>query len=135
MEWLGSKSDDETEKLVSEARKEMPQLRKKFKMRQKGEKREKLFERQQARERANANRLQEQELITLSICYYGLWQNTEQVDSMLDSLKTKTDKIAALKAQVRFRKEILKQDTGDTSAFSFSKVVAGKSPANSGRAH
>ena len=45
---------------------------------------------------------------------------------MLTSLQTKSDKLAALKAQLRFRKDILKQDTGDSNAFSFSKVVSGK---------
>ena len=39
---------------------------------------------------------------------------------------TKKSKVNALKSQLRFRKEILKQKTGDQSVFNFSTVKDGK---------
>ena len=75
MEWLSSISAEEAGKLVAEARKSVTQLRKTFKMRRDiitARRREKLFEQQQALERANAKRLQEQELITLDMLLWSL---------------------------------------------------------------
>lgn len=45
---------------------------------------------------------------TDDVLFWGLWQTIDQVDVMLNTI-TNDEKIKALKAQVRFRKNILKQ--------------------------
>ena len=52
---------------------------------------------------------------------HGLWQTEGEVENMLRSYKTKTSKIDALKAQIKFRTDVLKQKAEDKKSFSFSK--------------
>ena len=52
---------------------------------------------------------------------HGLWQTEGEVENMLRSYETKTSKIDALKAQIKFRRDVLKQKAEDKKSFSFSK--------------
>ena len=45
-------------------------------------------------------KLQEKERLTENILMYGLWQFKEQVNEQLSKLKTKKQKVKALKAQL-----------------------------------
>lgn len=51
------------------------------------------------------------------VLYYGLWQNTEDVDKILDELKDLTEKKKAILAQLRFRQKVLKQSVSDKKYF------------------
>lgn len=59
---------------------------------------------EKARKRQEEETMQE----TDDVLFWGLWQTIDQVDVMLNTI-TNDEKIKALKAQVRFRKNILKQ--------------------------
>ncbi len=60
------------------------------------------------------------ELEMNDICYYGLWQTVDQVNSTLSTINSDKEKIDALKAQLHFRKNILEQDYRDKKVFNFS---------------
>ena len=48
-------------------------------------------------------KLKEKEQLTENIVAYGLWQSREQVEDKLSALKTKKEKVKALKVQLDFR--------------------------------
>ena len=59
--------------------------------------------------------------MTKAVCDYGLWQSEEQVNEGLQRLKTDTDRREALKSQLRFRKNVLKQKHRDPKLYNFSR--------------
>lgn len=63
-------------------------------------------------------------LQTNDILYWGLWQTIEQVENILKPMKEK-DKVEALNAQFRFRKNILQQRTSNSEVFNFTKSESG----------
>lgn len=65
------------------------------------------------------------EKITSELTEYGLWITSQQVYSELSGIKTETKKRNALKAQLRFRKTVLKQ-TADESLYKFSSKEKGQ---------
>ena len=123
-EWLTGKSEKEQEALLITARKQVPKLRQQFKLRQK-----KLFETRQAlifekmkkTEESKTRKLRSLENMTNDIVFYGLWQSEEQIDSELATYNSDAQKVKALKAQLKFRQNVLKQDTGNRNVFLFSK--------------
>ena len=128
-EWLNEKSSGEIKRLVSKARKEVHSLRLTFKRRKDiimQRRREKLEENMRRKEADEARKLQQQEEITEQVIYYGLWQTEEQVDAVLSTIPTKAEKIKALKVQLKFRKEILKQTTDDNTVYKYSREVGGR---------
>lgn len=127
--WLKEQPDDKVVELVASARKEVSSIRKKFKHRQAiivERRREKLEEARRVKEAHELRKVLRQENITTEIIYFGLWQSADQVDSALHTIKSKTEKLKALKAQLRFRKEVFKQHQDDTSIYNFSKKVNGR---------
>ena len=66
-----------------------------------------------------AKRAARKELIVKDIMYFGLFQNESQMEDGLEGLK-ETEKIDALKAQLRFREQVLEQEAED-QLFRFSK--------------
>ena len=48
---------------------------------------------------------------------YGLWQSKDQVQEEISKLRTKKEKIAALKLQLGFRKNFLEQKHADKTLF------------------
>lgn len=129
---MKEKPDDKVDELVASARKEVADFRRKFKHRQTiitERSREKLEETRQLKEAEAARKLQKQEEITNEIIFYGLWKSTDQVDRVLDTIETNKEKLKALKAQLRFRKEILKQNPNDPAIYRFSKKENGRTVA------
>ena len=58
---------------------------------------------------------------------WSLGQTKEEVDSGLARIKTKMQKMTALKAQLNFSKTVFRQKVqGDTNVFNFSKSVDNK---------
>ena len=128
-QWLKEMSEEDSNAIVAAARKEVANIRRQFKQRQtiiKEKRKEKLLEQRRVKEAADARKVQKQEEITNSVIFYGLWQSEEQVDNMVLALPTKSEKVKALKAQLRFRKEIFQQMPADSSIYKFSKKQHGK---------
>lgn len=127
--WLNNKSTEEIRKITEQSRRDVKRIRKKFKERQdviREQRNARLEKLRQEKEAAEARKLKQQELNTQDIIYHGLWQTHEIVDKSLETYQTKSSKIAALKAQLRFRKEILNQKTKEPSVYNFTKLVNGK---------
>ena len=55
------------------------------------------------------------------ILRYGLWQSKRQVQEELLKLKSKKEKVAALKLQLDFRKKVLEQKHADKTLFFITK--------------
>ena len=66
-------------------------------------------------------KLKEKEHLTESIMIYGLWQTREQVNENLSKLKTKKEKIKALKLQLDFCKKVLEQSYFEKDIFFVTK--------------
>ena len=56
--------------------------------------------------------IQKHEKQTSDIIFWGLWQREEQVADSLSTIDTIRDKVRALKAQLHFRQNVLKQPSG-----------------------
>lgn len=77
--------------------------------------------------KAEEAKLREQNNMLLQIndiLYWGLWQTIDQVENILKPMKEK-DKVETLKAQLRFRKNILQQRTSNSEVFNFTKSESG----------
>ena len=66
------------------------------------------------------------EKITSEITDSGLWVSSRQIISNLSAMKSETQKKNALKAQLRFRKTVLQQQTPDESIYKFSSKEMGQ---------
>lgn len=76
-----------------------------------------MREKQVAPENKQRNLLKKKSKYNNDVLYYGLWQNTEDVDKILDELKDLTEKKKAILAQLRFRQKVLKQSVSDKKYF------------------
>lgn len=72
-------------------------------------------------ERLEKDRIRKEEQITNDVCYYGLWQSPEQVDEGMGKINNEKELIKALQAQLKFRKNVLKQKHKDSKIFNLSK--------------
>ena len=109
--WLDSKSVDEKEKLFAMAQKASPQHQRAFRERQKAiqeQRQEALRLKQVEMERKQQRALQRKEKCTSELIEYGLWHSIEEVDALLMPM-TRTQRVTALKVQLRFRKSVLQQ--------------------------
>lgn len=75
-------------------------------------------------ERKQQRALQRKEKYTSELIEYGLWQSVEEVDASLISM-TRTQRVTALKVQLRFRKNVLQQVHPDKTVFQFSDKSSG----------
>ncbi|XP_033731138.1 uncharacterized protein LOC117320739 [Pecten maximus] len=123
--WLESKDNEEVNSQLEDAYKNVARTREFYKARrdeivQKKEAvlQETLKKNQDARRRKEAENL----LQTNDILFWGLWQTVKQVDVMLETMKDK-EKLDALKSQMRFRKNILRQTSNNPKIYNFSKSV------------
>ena len=75
-------------------------------------------------ERLERIRLEKAENLTNDICYYGLWQSYEQMEEGIAACGGKDkDMIKAFKAQLKFRKSVLKQLYQDKNVFAVTKKM------------
>ena len=63
----------------------------------------------------------EKEELVQMIIRYGLWQSKHQIQEELLNLKSKKEKVTALKLQLDFRKKVLEQKHADKTLFSITK--------------
>ena len=110
--WLNSKTEKEREEIMRQARSITPEFKRLYKNgRQKLlEERAKLLQAKKLQlERLHAMKLKEKEELVQMILRYGLWQSKHQVQEELLKLKSKKEKVAALKLQLDFCKKVLEQ--------------------------
>ena len=112
MNWLTSKSPEEVQQLLQDARKIAPEFRRLFKERKQNileERIKALHEKQHALEAASVKQLRIKENLTKDIIQYGLWQSKDDIAEGVAKERSKTAKLRALKVQFNFRKRVLDQ--------------------------
>ena len=122
--WLEQKTHEEKESLLKAARTLAPVIREKFKRRRKEietRRGEALMQKEQAIAKRELKIVQEKEKLTKEIEVISLWMNKGDVESGLQSLKSRNEKIRVLKLQINFRRKVLGQSHPDTSVFKFSQ--------------
>lgn len=130
LEWLQKKNAKEKEQLLSAARKEVKVVKSKFKDRVqaiKESQKEALLAKIKKSEELKAQRLRKKEQQTNDIVFWGLWQNDQQVESALREIQTTKQKVAALKAQLHFRNNVLHQKPDNMKGvYSVTKLIGNK---------
>jgi hypothetical protein len=128
-EWLKGKNEKEVNEMVMECRKEVRKERQRFEEREVTIRKKRLenqqlqFEKKREQEQLRIKKLATD---TLETQFYGLWQKAEQVELELNQIETEKEKEEALKAQLRFRKNIFQQKSDYNAVYNFSKVVNGQ---------
>ena len=118
--WLDAKTPEEKEDLLKKARNLSPEFKRLYRLRKQRllEERSKILQAKHLQlEQMRQKKLQEKERLTENILMYGLWQSKEQVNEQLSKLKTKKEKVKALKAQLDFRKKVLEQTHTEKDIF------------------
>ncbi|XP_053372789.1 uncharacterized protein LOC128546365 [Mercenaria mercenaria] len=129
LHWLNSKEENERHQLITQASKEVKLMKVRFKSRLleiEENRRIAIQEKILKRENAERERIRKQELYTENIMKHGLWQSQTEVDNMLASYEKTSEKVEVLKAQLKFRKDVLNQVAEVKSTFNFTKTVEGK---------
>jgi len=129
MDWLNSKKEHERNALIASASKQVKQLRITFKNRIQEIKQQRIYKMQEKikkREEIERERIRKQTEYTNNIISHGLWQSESQVKNMIMSYKSQTEKINVLKAQLKFRKEVLHQVAEDKATYNITKTVRDK---------
>ena len=122
--WLDSKTQDEKQDLLKKARSLSPEFKQLYRLQKQRllKERCKILQAKQLQlEQMRQKNLREKETLTENILIYGLWQSKEQVNEQLRKLKTKKEKIKALKVQLDFRKKVLEQTHYDKEIFFITK--------------
>lgn len=119
------RNSENTEVLISEAKRSVIDERELF-SRRKAEIQRQREERQQEefQKRAEKRRKKRMQLEKQSddIVNHGLWKSPRECKLKLKELNRTSDKCNALKAQLRYRKNVLKQTDLDKKLYSFSKI-------------
>ena len=127
LSWLSSKSKEEQAKLLHEAKLCTKDIKKKFSDRKDEIHRIKAAALAKGREE-KAKKVQrqfkEREKMTNDVLYFGLWQSVESVHANIANLSKKKGKIDGIYAQLKFRKNVLKQPYDDLTVFN--KSCGGK---------
>lgn len=95
LQWLESLLDNERESVIKDSIKDGRKIREKYieRLREiENNRKVKLREKQVALENKQRNLLKKKSKYTNDVLYYGLWQNTGDVDKILDELKDLTEK-------------------------------------------
>ena len=122
-EWLHQLPSNEVEKIISDARKKARIVQKKFQERTAvivAQKQEALKRKEHEKQEKELKKLRDLEKYTCDIHYYGLWQSAREVDETLNSMESVTGKVTALKAQLRFRQQVLRQIHPNQEIYAFS---------------
>ena len=122
--WLNTKTSKEREELMKKARNLTPEFKELYKSRRQTllTERAKLLQAKRLQlERLQAKKLKEKEDLVQMIIRYGLWQSKHQIQEELLKLKTKKEKVTALKVQLDFRKKVLEQKHADKTLFFITK--------------
>ena len=118
--WLNSKTVKEREEIMRQARSITPEFKRLYRNRRQKllEERAKLLQAKRLQlERLQAKKLKKKEKLVQMILRYGLWQSKRQVQEELLKLKSKKEKVAALKLQLDFHKKVIEQKHADKTLF------------------
>lgn len=110
--WLNGLSETERDKVLKDSMEQRRVLYEKFSERKKEIQqiqKKKLEEKERIIKEKEQRALARKEKLTSEICYYRLWQSLEDIDKFLSEISTEKEKKTALKAQLNFRKKVLKQ--------------------------
>lgn len=121
--WLDQKGSEEKETLLEAARSLAPVMRKKFKERREVIEARSAAAIQKKKEEIQRKQLQavkEKEILTKEIEKLHLWTCRADITNGLAQLSRKSDKLQALKLQIKFRDKVLNQTHSDKSLFRFS---------------
>ena len=122
--WLNTKTLKEREEFLKQARCMAPEFKHLYKIRRQKllEERAKLLRAKRLQlEKLQTKKLKEKEELAQEIMKYGLWQSKDQVQEEISKIRTKKEKIAALKLQLDFRKKVLEQKHVDKTLFFITK--------------
>ena len=84
-----------------------------------------MCKKQEQLEAVQKRQYEQKETLTNKIIIEGLWQSEQEVDIKLATYKSASAKLAALKNQLQFRRNVLCQP-GDKALFQLSSVKSGK---------
>ncbi len=115
-EWLKAKTEEKEKQLLEQSRRQVARMQREFIERQKLKL---LKERLQKEEAARKKRLNAKIQQANSILFWGLMQTEDQVEKGLEGM-SKSEQTDCLKAQLRFRKNVLEQKSTDSKIFNFS---------------
>ena len=118
--WLEQKTSEERQHLLHAARTLAPVIHEKFKKRRlELEKRqeEALVRKKGELAKKELKRVQVKEQLAKQIAVVGLWTNRADVESGLEGLANKTDKLRVLKLHINFRRKVLDQSYPDKLSF------------------
>jgi E1A/CREB-binding protein len=121
--WLQQQTAEDIEKLLKAVQTLAPTIKTKFKERREiiETRREALLLKKQAElSRKNMQTVKEKEMLTKEIEKIHLWTTRDDVVNSLAQISKKSDKIQALKLQIKFRDKVLNQTNIDRSVFKFS---------------
>lgn len=127
-EWLNAKEEKERNILIQKASRQTHSYRQTYKARLSEinqRKYEKIQEKVRLKEKQEKEKLRKQTEYTNNIVLNGLWQSESEIDNMLLSYLKDSEKIEALKGQIKFRKEVLLQVADEKKTFNFTKAVNG----------
>ena len=122
-DWLEMKDENERNIIIQNAMRDAPKLHVTYMERKreiKQQREENLKKKRDEEERRRLNLLKERETIFKDILYFGLYQTEAQLERSLDEIKGVGEKTDALKAQLRFREQILQQPA-NKNLFRFSE--------------
>nr|XP_054765133.1 uncharacterized protein LOC129271907 [Lytechinus pictus] len=125
-QWINMKEESDRQRLIKEARKDARKMKKVYQERREAivQKRNDLLkEKLRKEEERKEKQVREKELMTQDIIFYGLWQSRDQVEQSMLSIKSKSERLDALKAQLRFRQHILSQEASPV-LYRFSESTA-----------
>jgi L,D-peptidoglycan transpeptidase YkuD (ErfK/YbiS/YcfS/YnhG family) len=122
--WFAAKSTEEKSALFKMVRQKSKQVREQFKERQQAINDLRRQDAENAIAKAEAARKKKQQtrtLLTSTIQQLGFWQKPDEVDEALAKMKTAKEKEKAIKAQLKYRQDIICQQ-GSKELFAFSQV-------------
>ena len=126
--WLAQQAIHKQESLLASGRRLAPAHRAQFRERLaviEQQRRELLQTKQDNIRKKEQKVLQEKEKLTSEIVSIGLWQTKDDVEQQLLRIKSETKKKEALKIQLKFRKNVLHQNS-DAAIYRFSKKGVGQ---------
>lgn len=119
-DWLETLSQEEREKLLNDSIKEGREVRVMYRKRLAEiteHRKQKLKDKQIALEKKQKAVLKAKSKHTNDIIYFGLWQNRDQVGTILEEIPGVSEKRKALISQIRFRQKVLKQSVSDKKIY------------------
>ena len=128
LSWIEQTEKDEQKSLMKTASKNVKTLREKYKIRLNEIEQNRRIVMNQAiakREQLRRDKIRKQEQYTSDILAHGLWQSETEIDNMVLSYERKNEKLEAIKAQLKFRKEVLNQIPDDKTVFNVTKTKEG----------